>query len=89
MSTGLGREDIRALLDDLSAELAARGTRAELLGVVPDREECRACGVGPSIAARSPAMMAVRKECSAMDSGSLTPHSHQPVRLESLSSPVS
>ena len=24
MSTGLGREDIRALLDDLSAELAAR-----------------------------------------------------------------
>jgi hypothetical protein len=28
-------------------------------------------------------MMAVRKECSAMDSGSLTPHSHQPVRLES------
>jgi hypothetical protein len=31
MSTGLGREDIRALLDDLSAELAARGARAELL----------------------------------------------------------
>jgi hypothetical protein len=30
MSTGLGREDIRALLDDLSAELAARGPRAEL-----------------------------------------------------------
>ena len=30
MSTGLGREDIRALLDDLSAELAARGARAEL-----------------------------------------------------------
>jgi hypothetical protein len=29
-STGLGREDIRALLDDLSAELAARGARAEL-----------------------------------------------------------
>lgn len=29
MSTGLGREDIRALLDDLSAELAARGARAE------------------------------------------------------------
>jgi len=28
MSTGLGREDIRALLDDLSAELAARGARA-------------------------------------------------------------
>ena len=28
--TGLGREDIRALLDDLSAELAARGARAEL-----------------------------------------------------------
>lgn len=26
----LGREDIRALLDDLSAELAARGARAEL-----------------------------------------------------------
>jgi hypothetical protein len=31
MSTGLGREDIRALLDDLSAELAARGARAELV----------------------------------------------------------
>ena len=30
MSTGLGREDIRALLDDLSVELAARGARAEL-----------------------------------------------------------
>src|SRR5581483_1886798 len=30
MSTGLGREDIRSLLDDLSAELAARGARAEL-----------------------------------------------------------
>lgn len=30
MSTGLGREDIRALLNDLSAELAARGARAEL-----------------------------------------------------------
>jgi hypothetical protein len=30
MSTGLGREDIRALLDDLSRELAAGGTRAEL-----------------------------------------------------------
>jgi hypothetical protein len=30
MSTGLGREDIRALLDELSAELSARGTRAEL-----------------------------------------------------------
>jgi hypothetical protein len=30
MSTGLGRENIRALLDDLSAELAARGARAEL-----------------------------------------------------------
>src|SRR5271154_7607327 len=30
MSTGLGREDIRVLLDDLSAELAARGARAEL-----------------------------------------------------------
>ncbi len=30
MSTGLGREEIRALLDDLSAELAARGARAEL-----------------------------------------------------------
>ena len=29
MSVGLGREDIRALLDDLSAELAARGARAE------------------------------------------------------------
>jgi hypothetical protein len=29
MSTGLGREEIRALLDDLSAELAARGARAE------------------------------------------------------------
>ena len=30
MSTGLGRDDIRALLDDLSQELAARGARAEL-----------------------------------------------------------
>jgi Nucleotidyltransferase of unknown function (DUF6036) len=30
MRVGLGREDIRALLDDLSAELAARGARAEL-----------------------------------------------------------
>ncbi len=30
MRAGLGREDIRALLDDLSAELAARGARAEL-----------------------------------------------------------
>ena len=30
MSAGLGREDIRALLDDLSAELAARGARAEV-----------------------------------------------------------
>ena len=30
MSTGLGREDIRGLLDDLSAELAARGAKAEL-----------------------------------------------------------
>jgi hypothetical protein len=30
MSTGLGREDIRALLDELSAELSARGARAEL-----------------------------------------------------------
>jgi hypothetical protein len=30
MSIGLGREDIRALLDDLSAELAARGAKAEL-----------------------------------------------------------
>ena len=30
MSTGLGREDIRALLDDLSRELAAHGARAEL-----------------------------------------------------------
>ena len=30
MSAGLGREDIRALLDDLSAELAARGARAEI-----------------------------------------------------------
>ena len=29
MSTGLGREDTRALLDDLSGELAARGARAE------------------------------------------------------------
>ena len=29
MTVGLGREDIRALLDDLSAELAARGARAE------------------------------------------------------------
>src|ERR1700722_16395657 len=31
MSAGLGREDIRALLDDLSAEPAARGARAEPL----------------------------------------------------------
>ena len=30
MSIGLGREDIRALLDDLSAELAGRGAKAEL-----------------------------------------------------------
>ncbi|MGD0557975.1 MAG: DUF6036 family nucleotidyltransferase [Streptosporangiaceae bacterium] len=30
MRPGLGREDIRALLDDLSDELAARGARAEL-----------------------------------------------------------
>jgi hypothetical protein len=30
MSAGLGREDIRALLDGLSAELSARGARAEL-----------------------------------------------------------
>jgi hypothetical protein len=30
MSAGLGWEDIRALLDDLSAELAERGARAEL-----------------------------------------------------------
>jgi len=30
MSAGLGREDIRALLDDLSQELAARGSKAEL-----------------------------------------------------------
>jgi len=30
MSTGLGREEIRTLLDDLSAELAARGAHAEL-----------------------------------------------------------
>jgi hypothetical protein len=30
MSTGLGRDDIRALLDGLSEELAARGARAEL-----------------------------------------------------------
>jgi hypothetical protein len=33
MSTGLGQEDIRTLLDDLSAELAARGARAELFRV--------------------------------------------------------
>jgi hypothetical protein len=33
MSVGLGREDIRALLDDLSAELAARGARAGLFRV--------------------------------------------------------
>jgi hypothetical protein len=40
MSTGLGRDDIRALLDDLSAELAARGARAELFlvgGAAPGR----------------------------------------------------
>ncbi|GAA2371001.1 hypothetical protein Cme02nite_44810 [Catellatospora methionotrophica] len=30
MSVGLGRADIRALLDDLSAELASRGARADL-----------------------------------------------------------
>ena len=30
MSTGLGRDDIRALLDDLFAELEARGAQAEL-----------------------------------------------------------
>jgi Nucleotidyltransferase of unknown function (DUF6036) len=30
MRAGLGREEIRALLDDLSAELAARDARAEL-----------------------------------------------------------
>jgi hypothetical protein len=30
MTRGLGREDIRALLDDLSQELSARGARAEL-----------------------------------------------------------
>jgi hypothetical protein len=30
MSAGLGREDIRALLDDLSVELSTRGARAEL-----------------------------------------------------------
>ena len=30
MSAGLGRDDIRALLDDLSQELAARGALAEL-----------------------------------------------------------
>ena len=30
MRAGLGRDDIRALLDDLSAELAALGARAEL-----------------------------------------------------------
>jgi hypothetical protein len=36
-STGLGREDICALLDDLSEELTARGARAELF-LVADRE---------------------------------------------------
>lgn len=30
MRAGLGRDEIRVLLDDLSAELAARGARAEL-----------------------------------------------------------
>lgn len=30
MRAGLGRDEIRALLDDLSGELAARGARAEL-----------------------------------------------------------
>jgi len=30
MSAGLGRDDIRVLLDDLSRELAARGARADL-----------------------------------------------------------
>ena len=39
MSTGLGREDIRALLDDLSAELAARGTRGAGGGLAERRGE--------------------------------------------------
>jgi methylmalonyl-CoA mutase cobalamin-binding subunit len=30
MSIGLGRDEIRALLDDLSAELSKRGARADL-----------------------------------------------------------
>jgi hypothetical protein len=32
MSVGLDREQIRLLLDELSAELAARGARADLFG---------------------------------------------------------
>ena len=32
MSAGLGREDIRALLDDLSQELAVRGSKAGYVG---------------------------------------------------------
>jgi hypothetical protein len=42
MSAGLGREDIRALLDDLSEELAARGARAELFRC----DVCGGCGCG-------------------------------------------
>jgi hypothetical protein len=63
MSTGLGREDIRALLDDLSAELAARGARAELFLVggaalfgirkksttVPDAPFRGACHLMPAV----------------------------------------
>lgn len=67
MSTGLGREDIRALLDDLSAELEARGARAELflvggaaLAVAYDAtratrdldEPARRIEVGPAVAWR-------------------------------------
>jgi hypothetical protein len=35
MSVGLGRDEIRGLLDDLSAELTKRGARAD---VPPERE---------------------------------------------------
>jgi|HubBroStandDraft_4_1064222.scaffolds.fasta_scaffold245729_2 hypothetical protein len=53
MSTGLGREDIRALLDDLSAELAARGARATptdypLYGAEVEQGALVASMVGPT-----------------------------------------
>jgi hypothetical protein len=37
MTVGLGRDDIRMLLDDLSDELAARGAKADLFLVVAQR----------------------------------------------------